>query len=202
MLALYNSITIPLSIAFDDPSLEEVGVIVFDSFVDLVFFVDLFINFRTTYIPTSTGEEVYDPWLIGKRYVRGRFILDLLSTIPFDKLASSNPVLPLFGMLKLFRIFRISSVIRNLNIKSSTKSMLKVLWLIFGLLLYLHVLACLWYLMIKGNEEWICNFDYVFGGSQYLYEVYSGSFIRRYLRCFYIAFYIIAIGEIVPKTNV
>ena len=202
VLALYNSITIPLSIAFQEPFLETVGIVIFDSFVDLVFFIDLFINFRTSYISTTTGEEIFDPKMIAKRYIRGRFLLDLLSTIPFDKLASNSDILPIFGMLKLFRVFRISMVIRNLTIKSSQKSMLKVLWLIFGLFLYLHVLACLWYYLIKDSEAWMCNFDFVFGGSQYLYEVYTGSFIRRYLRCFYIAFYIIAIGEIVPKREV
>ena len=140
--------------------------------------------------------------MIARRYIFGRFLIDLLSTIPFDKLAPTSAILPIFGMLKLFRVFRISMVIRNLTIKSSAKSMLKVLWLIFGLFLYLHVLACLWYYIIKDSEEWLCNFDFVFGGSHYLFEVYSGSFIRRYLRCFYIAFYIIAIGEMVPRRNI
>ena len=74
--------------------------------------------------------------------------------------------------------------------------------MIFGLFLYLHVLACLWYYVIKDTEQWLCNFDFVFGGSHYLYEVYSGSFARRYLRVFYIAFYIIAIGEMVPRRNI
>ena len=175
---------------------------IFDSFVDLVFFVDLFINFRTSYISTSTGEEIFEPKMIARRYMTGRFLIDFLSTIPFDKLASDSDVLPIFGMLKLARVFRISMVIRNLNVKSSTKSLLKVLWLIFGLFLYLHVLACLWYYVIKDTEQWLCNFDFVFGGSHYLYEVYSGSFARRYLRVFYIAFYIIAIGEMVPRRNI
>ena len=103
---------------------------IFDSFVDLVFFVDLFINFRTSYISTSTGEEIFEPKMIARRYMTGRFLIDFLSTIPFDKLASDSDVLPIFGMLKLARVFRISMVIRNLNVKSSTKSLLKVLWLI------------------------------------------------------------------------
>ena len=75
------------------------------------------------------------------------------------------------------------------------------LWLIFQLFLYLHVIACLFYYLIRDTEEWVCNFDFVFGGSHYIYEVYSGSYFRRYLRMYYIAFYIIGIGEMVPRKN-
>ena len=140
-------------------------MVTFDSFVDLVFFIDLFINMRTTYMSQTTGEEIKDPKMIAKRYITGRFIVDLLSTIPFDKLAGKNDILPMFGMLKLFRIFRVSMVIRNLNITTSSKSLLKVFWLILQLFLLLHVVACLWYYIIKDSELWIANMDYVLGGT-------------------------------------
>ena len=80
--------------------------------------------------------------------------------------------------------------------------MLKVFWLILQLFLLLHVIACLWYYIVKDNELWIANMDYVLGGTQYVYETYSSQFLRKYLRVFYVAFYIIAIGEMVPRTNV
>lgn len=130
-LALYSSITIPLGISFQEPFLDQVGIVIFDSFVDLIFFVDLFVNFRTTYLDKETGEEIYDTKMIARKYLTGRFIIDLLSTIPFDKLAGGNDFLPILGMLKLFRVFRVSMVIRNLNIKSSSKVLLKILWVIF-----------------------------------------------------------------------
>lgn len=59
-----------------------------ESFIDLSFFIDIAINFRTTFISNKTGEEIYNPKLIAKRYVLGgRFLIDFLSSIPFDKLA-------------------------------------------------------------------------------------------------------------------
>jgi len=67
-------------------------------------------TFRTTYIDEKTGQEVTDSKLIAKRYVGGgRFFIDILSSIPFDDLSTdSSGVLKFFGMLKLFRITRMS----------------------------------------------------------------------------------------------
>ena len=174
-----------------------------ESFIDLSFFIDIFINFRTTYISTKTGEEIYDPKLIARRYIfGGRFFLDCLSSIPFDKLAGGgNDILPVLGMLKLFRISRINVVIRNLNTKSDFKAFLKVLWLVCFLFLYNHVIACLWYYIIIVDEIYIPNKDFVYGGSFYVYEVYTGDLLRRYFICYYIAFYLISVGEVCPRTN-
>lgn len=155
--AIYNTITIPMDIAFKPEILASIGITIMESFIDLTFFIDMFINFRTTYISSKTGEEIYDSKLIAKRYILGgRFFLDFLSSIPFDKLSGgSNDVLPMLGMLKLFRISRINVVIRNLNTKSDFKAFLKVLWLVFFLFLYNHVIACLWYYIIIVKEIYV-----------------------------------------------
>jgi potassium voltage-gated channel Eag-related subfamily H protein 4 len=85
LLAIYNSFTIPLSLAFNPPDLSSTGILCLDTFVDLAFFVDIIINFRTTYISQTTGNEVYNPKLIAKNYVLGgRFWIDLLSSLPMD----------------------------------------------------------------------------------------------------------------------
>lgn len=174
-----------------------------ESFIDLSFFIDIAINFRTTFISNKTGEEIYNPKLIAKRYILGgRFLIDFLSSIPFDKLAGqSNDILPMLGMLKLFRVTRISVVIRNFNAKSDFKAFLKVLWLVFSLFLYNHVIACLWYYVIIVEEVYIPNKDFLFGGTIYVYEIYTGDLLRRYFICYYIAFYLISIGEMTPRTE-
>lgn len=200
-LSLYNATTIPLGIAFEIKELESALATIVDSFVDLVFFIDIFLNLRTTYIETTSGEEIRDPKMIAKHYLKTWFFIDLLATIPFNKLVPNNVILSVLGMLKVQRVFAISMVIKNLNIKNTTKSLLKVLWLIVLLFLYLHCIACLWYYIVKDTEQWVVNCDFVFGGTQYIYEVYEGSIFRRYLRVFYVAFYIISIGEMTPRGN-
>ena len=57
-----------------------------DATVDLIFLIDIMIHFRTTYLDTTLSEEVYDPLKIAKRYLRGSFFLDLVSTLPFAEL--------------------------------------------------------------------------------------------------------------------
>ena len=152
-----------------------------ESFIDLTFFIDIFLNFRTSYISTKTGEEIKDPKLICRKYMLGwRFWLDVLSSIPFDKLAgSSNDILPIFGMLKLFRVTRINTVIRNLNSKSDTKAFLKVLWLVCSLFLINHAIACLWYYIIVIEEIYVPNKDLPFGGTIYIYELYSAELFKH-----------------------
>ena len=161
LLALYNSITIPINIAFDPESLNSVGIAIFESFIDLIFFIDIMINFRTSYISTKTGDEIKDPYLIAKRYIiNGRLILDILSSIPFDKLSrNGNDVLPMLGMLKLIRVGRVSVVIRNLNAKSDAKSCYKFMWSVFSLVLYIHVIGCLWFYIVASDEVWVPQKD-------------------------------------------
>jgi hypothetical protein len=63
-MALYNSISIPLSIAFQVDALDSIGITIFEAFVDLSFFIDVLLNFRTTYI-----SSVFDPVKIGRNYI-------------------------------------------------------------------------------------------------------------------------------------
>jgi len=42
------------------------------------------LNFRTSYIHSQTGEEILKGKEIALNYMKGYFIIDLLSAIPFD----------------------------------------------------------------------------------------------------------------------
>lgn len=79
----------------------------------------------------------------------GRLGLDVISSIPFNAINPNSDILPIFGMLKLFRVGRISDVIRNLNISSELKAMLRVLWLIFFLFFYIHIVGCIWFYTVS-----------------------------------------------------
>lgn len=57
-----------------------------DLYVDILFLVDIAINFRTTYA-SSDGSEISNQRLITKNYLHGSFTVDFLSTVPFDKFA-------------------------------------------------------------------------------------------------------------------
>lgn len=58
---------------------------VVDLLVDIMFIIDILINFRTTYV-SPTDEVVSHPSKIAVHYLRGWFLIDLVAAIPFDLL--------------------------------------------------------------------------------------------------------------------
>jgi potassium voltage-gated channel Eag-related subfamily H member 2 len=156
LISLYTTITVPVDIAFKPEVFHSIAVTVVEAFIDLTFFVDIIINFRTTFISKDTGEEIYDSKLIAKKYLTGRFIIDFISSFPWEKLTrGESDILTALGLLKIVRLGRIYDVIMSLNTKSDFKAFLKVLWLIFSLFLYTHCIACLWYYIIIAEEVYV-----------------------------------------------
>jgi len=56
-----------------------------DLVVDIMFVVDIFINFRTTYV-NKNDEVVSHPGKIAVHYFKGWFLIDMIAAIPFDLL--------------------------------------------------------------------------------------------------------------------
>ena len=59
------------------------SLLVVDSIVDVVFFIDIVLNFHTTYVGPG-GEVVSDPKVIRLNYLKSWFVIDLLSCLPYD----------------------------------------------------------------------------------------------------------------------
>ncbi|XP_013793037.1 potassium voltage-gated channel subfamily H member 2-like, partial [Limulus polyphemus] len=93
LLVIYTAIFTPYVAAFllnetktkrnkkygDDP------IVIIDLLVDVMFIIDILINFRTTYV--NTNEEVVSlPGRIAAHYLRGWFLIDVVAAIPFDLL--------------------------------------------------------------------------------------------------------------------
>ena len=85
LLALYNCILIPFNVAFPSAIEQSVGQVLLDRTIDILFGLDLILNFRTTYINPKTNLEVFDQVRIAKNYFySSRFWVDLLASIPFE----------------------------------------------------------------------------------------------------------------------
>ena len=67
--------------------MDSAGFTAFNTCIDFCFFFDILITFRTTYYDQTSGDEVFEKKKIAKNYLRGRFLIDLLSTVPFDNIA-------------------------------------------------------------------------------------------------------------------
>ena len=107
--------------------MEHVGFTVFNSFVDFLFLLDIIVTFRTTFYDPQTGDEVNSKVKIAKKYLLGRFWIDLASTIPIDNLAfaftgTKTAGLQVFSTLKLIRVLRLSRIIATLNVQDTVKN--------------------------------------------------------------------------------
>jgi hyperpolarization activated cyclic nucleotide-gated potassium channel 2 len=170
-LASINSFMVPYNIAF-----ESDGIILklTNAIIDACFITDIIISFRSAHFDDATGKEITNTRVIAKQYLKGRFWIDLLSSIPFEYIellysASSNGslVFSLISLLKLFRILRLSRVISYLNVRNEFKISLRLIKLIFFLILYIHCTGCIWFYIINQKKVWVPPFDYMFVGTDY-----------------------------------
>ena len=67
--------------------------------------------------------------------------------------------------------------------------------------MYIHVFGCTWYLCVSGNEIWIPNVDFIWYGTPQIYDFYYMDWKRSYITSLYIAFYLFAVGEVCPRTE-
>lgn len=95
LLVIYTAVFTPYSAAFllsdqDESQRGTCGytcspLTVVDLIVDIMFVVDIVINFRTTYVNTN-DEVVSHPRRIAVHYFKGWFLIDMVAAIPFDLL--------------------------------------------------------------------------------------------------------------------
>jgi len=84
IVSIWNCFMIPVDIAFQPPALEGLLAVVINYIIDVIFGIDIVLNFRTSYIIEATGVELFQPSLIALHYLKGRFFIDLVATVPFD----------------------------------------------------------------------------------------------------------------------
>lgn len=131
--------------------------------IDFFFFLDIIMNFRTSYQNILTGDEIIIPKEIAINYIKGRFWLDCVSSIPFDVLVSIffenefSEKFSLLSMLKLLRVLRLSRMINYMNSTDDIKLSLRLFNVCFFLILYIHCTACLWFYVSSINDSWYPN---------------------------------------------
>ncbi|VDN97348.1 unnamed protein product [Rodentolepis nana] len=116
-----------------------------DKLVDVMFFMDIIINFRTTYV-NKNDEVVSQPKKIAFHYLKSWFIIDLVAAIPFDAVISKSyekqQPTALTGLLKSARLLRLINVVRKLDRYSEYGTAILVL-LTSIFVLIAHWLACI-----------------------------------------------------------
>lgn len=126
LLAVYNCIMIPFVVAFEPEA--TLGFELWERTVDILFAMDILVNFRTTFVNEKTGFEISDNKKVALNYAKSlRFYIDLGATVPFEVLleafdpSASSKQLKLFGLLKLVRLLRLGRILRYMKFKQGFK---------------------------------------------------------------------------------
>ncbi|XP_037101100.1 potassium voltage-gated channel subfamily H member 5-like isoform X1 [Syngnathus acus] len=82
ILTFYTAIMVPYNVSFRTRQ-NNLLWLVLDSVVDVIFLVDIVLNFHTTFVGPA-GEVISDARLIRMNYVKTWFVIDLLSCLPYD----------------------------------------------------------------------------------------------------------------------
>ncbi|XP_019510884.1 PREDICTED: potassium voltage-gated channel subfamily H member 2 isoform X2 [Hipposideros armiger] len=220
LLVIYTAVFTPYSAAFllketeEGPAAPDCGyacqpLAVVDLIVDIMFIVDILINFRTTYV-NANEEVVSHPGRIAVHYFKGWFLIDMVAAIPFDLLIFGSGSEELIGLLKTARLLRLVRVARKLDRYSEYgAAVLFLLMCTFALIA--HWLACIWYAI--GNMEqpnmdshigWLHNLgDQI--GKPYNSSGLGGPSIKdKYVTALYFTFSSltsVGFGNVSPNTN-
>uniref|UniRef100_A0A8K9UWI5 Voltage-gated inwardly rectifying potassium channel KCNH2 n=1 Tax=Oncorhynchus mykiss TaxID=8022 RepID=A0A8K9UWI5_ONCMY len=219
LLVIYTAILTPYSAAFLLHDQEEAAMLncgyscsplnVVDLIVDIMFIVDIVINFRTTYVNTN-DEVVSAPLRIAIHYFKGWFLIDMVAAIPFDLLIyrSGEETTTLIGLLKTARLLRLVRVARKLDRYSEYgAAVLFLLMCTFALIA--HWLACIWYAIGSVERNGSIGWLHTLGeslGKHYNNTVRgSGPSIKdKYVTALYFTFSSltsVGFGNVSPNTN-
>jgi hypothetical protein len=116
-LLLHVAIVVPFELGFLEDSrgsaLEILGLV-----IHILFMVDVVLNFRTTY-QDSNAMHVTSGRRIAWQYIRTWFIIDLVSSLPFEYI--SRGVLPSLNMTKLAKSGKAFKFLKMLRFAKATR---------------------------------------------------------------------------------
>uniref|UniRef100_A0A6Q2X591 Voltage-gated delayed rectifier potassium channel KCNH4 n=1 Tax=Esox lucius TaxID=8010 RepID=A0A6Q2X591_ESOLU len=159
LATFYVAVTVPYNVCFtvvggrdEGNSAPRSPPSVSDILVEILFMLDIVLNFRTTFVSTS-GQVVYDARSICVHYVTTWLFVDLIAALPFDLLFAFN-VSVYFGvhLLKTVRLLRLLRLLQKLERYSQYSAVvLTLLMSMFALLA--HWMACVWYFIGRREIE-------------------------------------------------
>ncbi|XP_046902185.1 LOW QUALITY PROTEIN: potassium voltage-gated channel subfamily H member 3 [Hypomesus transpacificus] len=159
LATFYVAVTVPYNVCFTVLGGREEGSpaprsppSVSDILVEILFMLDILLNFRTTFVSTS-GQVVYDARSICVHYVTTWLFVDLIAALPFDLLFAFN-VSVYFGvhLLKTVRLLRLLRLLQKLERYSQYSAVVLTL-LMSTFALIAHWMACVWYFIGRTEIE-------------------------------------------------
>lgn len=203
--AIFNSFAVPLEYVITELETNSDYQLI-DLIINFLFLVDIVIGFRTTFFD-SQGMEVRDPKQIAGNYLRGLFLVDFLSSIPYRYVRQVLPFVSVLSPLKILKITRISRFgpfVQKLELDEGDKATLKIFQLILTLVLILHCLGCGWYQIIIIEKVWAPPLDFIYvQRNEYarFYDMEQVTPYYQFLNMLYLAVLALGGNEMGPRTD-
>ena len=83
----YSALVIPVWIPFEEET--HLFFVIFDTFMDFMFIIDIFINFNTAFEDDETNLITNRKWICFN-YIKSWFLLDVISSIPLTLIGSTT----------------------------------------------------------------------------------------------------------------
>jgi hypothetical protein len=188
VLLLYNLFVIPLTqfIGYNNTTLNFL-----DKVIDGVFYIQIVLNFRTVYRDRHNN-YVYNIQLIFDNYVKGWFIIDLITTIPWHMFFIISryykTIQTLTSCVRVLRICKLWPIFNKIDAMRFTY--LRMLRLVFVYFFAAHWLGCIIYYIINESLDYSSLIDTCYDHSSNMSKE-NMTFLCTYIVSVYTAGYII-----------
>jgi CRP-like cAMP-binding protein len=200
ILILYSVLVVPVEIAFSGDAFSGSNIV--NLVINGFFFIDIILSFMTAMHWEALDALIIDKPTIIISYARTWFLIDVVSTIPFDEIVSAATetsgnlsftklvkVIRLLRLLKLARILKLGSYIEKiedaLGISPIIFSLLSLLIQVFFIA---HWACCLWWgiTSFASDLPWFTNYASEGQGLGFFpLNLRDGSMKARYLMTLY-----------------
>eukprot|EP00939_MAST-03C_sp_MAST-3C-sp1_P000132 g132.t1 len=182
VMLVFVAIYTPYEVAFDDTddSLDRLSWL--NRVVDVSFVIDIILQFFIPYRDPVNNSLIRNNVRIATRYLKGFFVIDILSIFPFDVLSKYMGLPSNLRVVKIIRLARAAKMIRVLRSMKLMKNVANAINVRIGtqklgtfflvIVMTCHWGACLWYAvttldvgtdMGHDTDSWVEN---AFGGAQ------------------------------------
>ncbi|GMI30186.1 hypothetical protein TeGR_g14642, partial [Tetraparma gracilis] len=174
-LVVYNSLMLPWNLMFlsEEESDTTSFVFWFETIIDFMFMLDIWVTFRTGLLDDH-GNVVCTRTLIRNQYIKGAFVMDVMSSIPFDLVVlfinsvvnsggddaddengggGGTSILNYLAMAKTVRLLRINRLIKYMGDMGGMESIVKITRLLGLYILLAHWGGAAFYMIMKSRSS-------------------------------------------------
>ncbi|XP_014224768.1 potassium voltage-gated channel subfamily H member 8 isoform X2 [Trichogramma pretiosum] len=188
---IYVACIVPFNASFINP---ERPTMVVDVIVEVLFIIDIILNFNTTYV-NKKGEVVSNTKDIACNYIKCWFLCDILAALPFDLLYATDIYNgeesghSYIHLVKLTRLTRLARIMDKMDTYSQYSFIILPL-LMVSFAIVAHWMACIWYFIAErerdnNDKDWDLGWLHVLADRLKKPDVMNLTFFESYSTALY-----------------